>query len=290
MISYRGIATLLFGNLADKYADTFSFVRKNLPKADIKISYRVYMSIVFFSSLLALFCSLILGFLLSIYLKFSLLQKMLLLSLFPLITFLAVFAFLCYYPSYRASSRKRNIETNLPFILTHMGSIAESGIPPHLIFKLVSRFKEYGELAKEMEKINRNIESFGLDPVSAIREVAKRTPSEALKEVLLGFVSTIEAGGSVTTYLREAGKEALFEWRTRRERFLTQLSTYAEMYIGVLVAAPLFMVSIFATMAIVQPVVAGWHVLDLMKISIYGLIPLLNLGFLLFLRGVEVEI
>jgi flagellar protein FlaJ len=171
-----------------------------------------------------------------------------------------------------------------------MGSIAESGIPPHLIFKLVSRFKEYGELAKEMEKINRNIESFGLDPVSAIREVAKRTPSEALKEVLLGFVSTIEAGGSVTTYLREAGKEALFEWRTRRERFLTQLSTYAEMYIGVLVAAPLFMVSIFATMAIVQPVVAGWHVLDLMKISIYGLIPLLNLGFLLFLRGVEVEI
>jgi len=93
MISYRGIATLLFGNLADKYADTFSFVRKNLPKADIKISYRVYMSIVFFSSLLALFCSLILGFLLSIYLKFSLLQKMLLLSLFPLITFLAVFAF-----------------------------------------------------------------------------------------------------------------------------------------------------------------------------------------------------
>jgi flagellar protein FlaJ len=290
MISYKGIAAFLFGDLADKYVDTFSFVKKNLLKADIKISYRVYMSMVFFTSFLVLFCSLIIALFITFYLRLMLLQKIILLSFFPLITFLVVFISLCYYPSYKAGSRRRNIETNLPFILTHMGSIAESGIPPHLIFKLVSRFKEYGELAKEMEKINRNIESFGLDPVTAVREVAERTPSEALKEVLLGFVSTIEAGGSVTTYLREAGKEALFEWRMRRERFLTQLSTYAEIYVGVLVAAPLFIVSIFATMAIVQPVVAGWHVLDLMRISIYGLIPLLNLGFLLFLKGVEVEI
>jgi flagellar protein FlaJ len=290
MISYKGIATLLFGSLVEKYADTFSFVKRSLPKADIKISYRVYMSVVFFSSLIAAFCSSFVAYIFTIYFKFTLLQMIFILFFSPLVTFLAIFILLCYYPFYRANIRKRNIETNLPFVLSHMASIAEAGIPPHLIFKLVSRFKEYGELAKEMEKINRNIESFGLNPVAAVREVANRTPSEALKEVLLGYVSTIEAGGSVTNYLKEAGKEALFEWRSRREMFLTKLSTYAEIYIGILVAAPLFIVSIFAAMAIVQPVVAGWHVLKLMEISIYGLIPLLNLSFLLFLKGVEVEI
>lgn len=290
MISYKGLSTVIFGNLADKYASTFSFVKEALPKADIKISYRTYMSMVFFSSFLALFLSILAVFFITFYLKLGVFLEMLFLFLIPPVAFFGVFLGLCFYPSYKAGGRKRNIETNLPFMLTHMGSIAESGIPPHLIFKLVSRFKEYGEIAKEMEKITRNIESFGLDPTSAVREVAARTPSEPLREVLLGLISTIEAGGSVTTYLREAGKEALFEWRMRRERFLNQLSTYAEIYVGVLIAAPLFIVSIFATMVLIQPVIAGIYVLDLMKMSIYGLVPLLNIGFLLFLRRVEVEI
>ncbi|MDI6806802.1 MAG: type II secretion system F family protein [Candidatus Aenigmarchaeota archaeon] len=290
MIGYRGMSTYLFGGLADRYVSKFSFVKTSLPKADIKIPYHVYMSMVFFSSFLAFFFSIPITFLVTSYFGIPFLQKILFLILIPLLVFFVWFVYMCFHPLHKAGGRRRNIETNLPFVLTHMGSIAESGIPPHYIFKLVSRFKEYGEIAKEMEKIDRNIESFGLDPVSAAKEVANRTPSEALKEILFGFTSTIEAGGSVTTYLREAGKEALFKWRMRRERFLGQLSTYAEIYVGVLIAAPLFMVSIFATMAMVQPVVAGIHVLELMKISIYGLIPALNLGFLLFLRGVEVEI
>jgi flagellar protein FlaJ len=195
-----------------------------------------------------------------------------------------------FYPSQKAERRKRDIEANLPFALTHMGAIAESGIPPYVVFKLISNFKEYGEISKEMGKIVKNIDEFGVDPLTAVKEVANRTPSDSLKQVLLGFASTIEAGGNIKTFLRSMGEQALFEWRIRREKFLQQLTTIAEFYTGILIAAPLFIISLFAVMNMIQPTIGGFGIFDLMKLSIYALVPAINIGFLLFLSGVEVQI
>ena len=46
---------------------------------------------------------------------------------------------------------------------------------------------------------------------------------------------------------------------------------------------------LFAVMAMIQPTVAGYDILFLTKISIYAVVPALNGGFLLFLRGTEIE-
>jgi flagellar protein FlaJ len=290
MISYRGISTSLFGNLVEKFVSRFDFLKKDLLKADMKISYRVYMSIAFFSSFLALFLSIPIVFFLTFYFKLQLLQKMIILLLTPPAAFFITFICFCFYPSQKASSRRKNIETNLPFILAHMGSIASSGIPPHLVFKMVGKFKEYGEAAKEMEKIARNIESFGLDPISAIREVAKRTPSNALREFLFGFIATSEAGGNLQTYFQQTGSQAIFEWRMRRERFIRQLSTYAEIYVGILIAAPMMIISLLLVMAMIHPTIGGFTITQLLWLSTYLLIPAINLIFLIFLKGIEVEI
>ncbi len=186
--------------------------------------------------------------------------------------------------------RAKDIEASLPFVIMHMGAVSESGVPPYVIFKLLSRFKEYGEISKEMGKIVRNIEKFGMDPLSAIRAVASRTPSDKFRQLLEGLVITTESGGNVTLYLKTIGEQTLFEWRSRRQRFIQQLSTYAEIYTGLIVAAPLFTISLFAVLGMLQPTIAGFTIPELMKISVYGLIPGINLLFLLFLKGVEVEI
>jgi len=287
----KGLATRIFGNFVDKYlANFFDFLKESLQKADIKTPFRVYLSLSLFISILFSVFSIPISYLILSFLGYPLLLKTVLLIFIPFLTFLISFFLIIFYPYQIASARKKNIETNLPFVLIHMGSVAESGVPPYMIFKLISYFKEYGEVAKEMEKISRNIEEFGLDPLSATREVANRTPSPALKQVLLGFISTTESGGNVKEYLKNAGEQALFEWRIRRERFLQQLSTYAEFYTGILIAAPLFIISLFAVMYMIQPTIAGMSILNLMRISVYGIIPVLNIAFLLFLRGVEVEI
>jgi flagellar protein FlaJ len=289
MIGYKGLATILFGRIADKYQSTFYFVKDSLLKADMKIPFRTYVSVIFLTSSLVFLISMIALIIILRFFETSFLMGVVYTIFIPLLSSIVSFAILIFLPHQIASRRKREIETNLPFVLTHMGAIAESGIPPHVIFKLIGEFEEYGEIAKEMKKITRNIESFGIDPLKAVKEVAERTPSDAFKQVLLGYVSTTESGGNIKIYLRNAGQQALFEWRMRRERFLQQLSAYAEFYTGILIAAPLFIISLFAVMNVIQPTIAGYGILDLMKFSIYIFIPVLNTGFLFFLRGVEVE-
>lgn len=289
-MNYRGYATALFGTVADAYEKSFQTLREALVKADIKIAYRTYMSVSILTTAIIYIVAAVGTVIISqLLLKPSAIMFTYYIIFIPILTAVMCFLMFNFYPSQKVSSRRKSIEVNLPFVLTHMGAIAESGVPPQMIFKLMSQFREYGEISKEMGKIVRNIDTFGIDPLTAIKEVAQKTPSESLRQLLYGFVTTIESGGNIKTYLKNAGTQALFEWRMKRERFLQQLSAYAEFYTGLLIAAPLFMIAIFAVMNMIQPTIGGYTILDLMRLSVYLIIPLLNGGFLLFLQGVEVE-
>lgn len=291
MLNYKGLATLLFGEIADKYSNIniFSMIKNNLPKADIRIPFRSYMSMILLSCVLVYFTTLLaLFFALRIFVV-STLMKIIYMIFVPILNALVAFAVLSFYPYQRSLSRRRNIETNLPFVLTHMGAVVASGVPPYVVFKLISEFEEYGEVSKEMRKIVRNVDTFGIDPMTAVRQVAERTPSEDLKQILSGFVTTTESGGDVKLFLKNAGQQALFEWRIKREKFLQQLSAYAEFYVGILIAAPLFIIALFSVMNMISPTMGGFDILWLMKMSIYMIVPVLNVGFLLFMRGMEVE-
>lgn len=289
-MNYRGYATALFGTVADMYEKSFQGLKETLVKADIKIAYRTYMSVSILTTAIVYIAAAVGTVILSqLLLKPSAIMFVYYIIFIPILTAVMCFLMFNFYPSQKVSSRRKNIEVNLPFVLTHMGAIAESGVPPQMIFKLMSQFREYGEISKEMGKIVRNIDMFGIDPLTAIKGVAQKTPSESLRQLLYGFVTTTESGGNIKTYLKSAGTQALFEWRMKRERFLQELSAYAEFYTGLLIAAPLFMIAIFSVMNMIQPTIGGYTILDLMRLSIYLIIPLLNGGFLLFLRGVEVE-
>jgi len=284
------IALKLFGWFPDSYPDLFKQLNAALPKSGIQMPKRNYDSLIVFLSTLSAFLGLLIVVFINIYLKLNIFSFLAFLIFAPVLSFIIVFLIGYFYPIQKMISRRTSIETNLPFVLVHMGSIASSGIPPSAVFKLLSKFKEYDVLAEEMNKIVVNMEVFGLDPVSAMREVAKRTPSEKFKQILLGFVSTIESGGSLKVYLKNMSEQTLFYWRMKRQKYLEQLSTYAEFYTGILIAAPLFIISLFSIMNMIEPNIAGFGILSLMKLSIYILIPLLNIAFIVFLSTTQVEI
>jgi flagellar protein FlaJ len=290
MPSFKGFATAVFGGMTERYQSLFAIVKDSLPRADIKIAFRTYMSLVFFVSAIVYFSSLAISIAAVLLLNVSLLMAIACVMFIPVMVTVVVLLVLSFYPLQRMSSRRKNIESNLPFVLTHMGAVAESGVPPYVIFSLISRFEEYGEVSREMGKIVRNIETFGIDPLTAVKEVADKTPSDAFKQTLQGFVTTTESGGNIKVFLKSAGDQALFNWRMRRERFLQQLSAYAEFYTGILIAAPLFIIALFSVMNMIQPTIGGFGILDLMKVSIYLVVPIMNGAFLMFLKGVEVEI
>lgn len=288
--SIKGFATNKFSWVAEKYPEFFAGIKDNLPRANIKMTYRTFASLIILSSVATFVSSLFVAFIVLTFFKIPILMRTFYSFLASTAIALITFTTLSFYPRQIAESRKRNIDSSLPFVLTHMGAVVESGIPPYVVFRLISEFKEYGEASKEMEKIVRNIDDFGIDPLTSIKKVADNTPSNLLRQALLGFATTVEAGGNMKIFLKSMGDQALFDWKIKREKFLQQLSTISEFYIGILIVAPLFIISLFAVMNMIQPTIAGFNIFDLIRTSIYIVVPLVNILFLLFLQGIEIQI
>jgi flagellar protein FlaJ len=191
------------------------------------------------------------------------------------------------YPFHTIRIRKNSIEANLPFAINHMAAIASSGVPPYLIFKLISEIEDYKEVTNECKRIVRNMDIFGMDIITAVKNVAKRTPSSEFKKFLQGFTSSIETGGSLSKYLENTSKDAMFEYKLKRESYLKTLSTYADIYTAVLIAAPLFFVSILSIMALVGGQVFGLSIPIALRIGIYGFLPAMNILFLMFIQTTQ---
>ena len=288
-MSLSKIALKLFGKFIDRYNDFFQPVKESIPKANLKMTYKTYLSLGMFIITLVFFVSVLVSFFVFRFFGKTFVEACFYSLIISMIISMIEFVFMFYYPINRAASRRRSIESNLPFVITHMGALSQTGIPPYVMFKLISKFDEYGEIAKEMKKIVRNIEVFGMDPITAIKEVAKRTPSEQFRQLLMGFVTTTESGGNIKLYLKEVGEQIMFEWRTKREKYIRFLDTFSELYTGIVIAAPLFLISLLAVMSMLQPTIGGWDILTLTKLSTYLVIPIINIGFILFLHGIEVE-
>jgi len=290
LTEYRKFASRTFDWISDKYPDVLNPVKFTLPKSGLMVSPKNYISTICLTMSIGYFLSLIItSILILTVLKLNIFLTVLSLIFVPVIVGMIILVTGVFYPYERVISRKRNIETNLPFAISHMGAIAASGVSPQAIFKLLSEFKEYDVIAEEMQKVVRNVEVFGIDPMTALKEVSKRTPSEKFRQLLQGLTTTIEGGGDLRTFLKNAGEQALFRWRIKREKYLDQLSTYAEFYTGLMIAAPLFLISLFSVMNMIQPELGGFDIAQLMTMSVYLLIPAMNTGFIIFLNMTQVE-
>ncbi|MFH0832600.1 MAG: type II secretion system F family protein [Candidatus Aenigmatarchaeota archaeon] len=281
-----------FGKLGLKYLTGYvAPLKEEITKSNLNILFEFYVGKMLFLSFVA-FVAVFLG---TTIVSVLILNLDILLSLIgALILSVAVsFAVLTIYHSYpfhTLSTRRNDIEGVMPFAINHMSAIAASGVPPYVVFKLLTGIKEYGEFMHESQRIVRNIDAFGMDLISAIKNVAERTPSEQFRQFLYGIVSNIETGGDLKKFFDNAAKEALFDYRLRREKYLQALSTYADFYTAVLIAAPLFFIAVLAVMGMIGGTVMGLPIDLAMTMGIYGLMPILNMAFIAFIHYTQPNI
>lgn len=276
-------ANALFGPTVDRYNDSFEELKDDLNEADMDVLYRTYVSKIFLYtsfgfvlfSLAGIFYALQAGGSIAALIRYGFGA--------PTAISLVIFGFMYMYPSQKAKRRKKQIDENLPFALNHLGAIATSGIPPKSMFELLDTFDEYGAISDEAGEISRRVNVFGEDLTTALREVAKKSPSEDWSEVLYGIISTVETGGDLKSYLQEKADEALFDYNQKREKEIQKLSTYASFYTAILIAAPVFLVVILAVMNLLGGQIAGFAIRDLMWLGVHVIIPVINTLFVIFL-------
>ena len=255
-------------------------VEKILKQSRIPIPYEVYVcSMVFFSAIAGMI-GLIAGIVISILVN---IQPAAFAFLLPIIAGAGMaqitFFILQTMPNIQIKNRASKLQEELPHFLGYMATLATSGLSLEGIFKTISTEDSDEAIVEDARFITRNIEVMGMDLVTAITDLIKRTPPGPYAELLEGAIITVQSGGDLKEYFIATGKVQLEEKKMALKKSTESLGVLSEMYTILLIVFPLMSVIMLSIMAIMSPDLAGFDLITLMNLMTYVMVPFF--GFLL---------
>lgn len=185
-------------------------------------------------------------------------------------------------PSLRADTRRRQIDASMPQMVAFVYALTRGGMAFPDVLRALSRNQGiFGEGATEFGVAVRNVDLFAVDLVTAVQDLSKRTPSEQFEQFTENLASVLQSGRNISAFLHDQYERYREEAEEQQEEILELLATTAEVYVTVVVAGMLFLVTILLIIGLT----AG-DTLLLIQIIAYVVLPLANLLFLAFLAEV----
>lgn len=239
----------------------FYMLRKDLIRANLEFVPANYVSVIFFTTIVSFFAAVLIT---AFFLFFNLVasppfivpvEENLGLRFLKVLWILlavpaVVFLFSYFYPSMEKKSLESRINQELPFATIHMSSISHSMIEPSKIFSIIISTEEYPNLEKEFTKLLNEINIYGYDLVTALRDMAFNSPSRKLGELYNGLATTITSGGDLPEFFDKRAQTLLFEHRLEREKHSKAAETFMDIYISVVIAAPMILMLLLMMMRI----------------------------------------
>jgi flagellar protein FlaJ len=266
-ISYRLIGKRLTKNRR------FDRLSELLKMANVKYPPGVYLSLIIITGTLVTLISLILfTFLFNI-----LLQSQNWLYYVLILTGITSGISFAFYPMViksKISSRRTQIDHELPFILSELSILASTGLTPIKIMRHMAERGETTTIYSEFRKIIYKIDVEGKDIITAISIAAKETPSNTFREALWDLSNMIHEGGDLDEYLRKKADTTLQLKRDIQKEFIEKLSTYSEMYISLVLISVLFIGIAAFLLDAMGSTAAGLNADSLLLLLAYGLIPI----------------
>ena len=239
----------------------FNVFKREVIKCKLNILPESYISIILLTTLLSIFVGVFIFF---FFLFFNLSAELPIITkstesflsrfakifwvlfLFPIGTFLMMY----FYPSLEKKSIESRINQELPFAAIHMAAISGSLLEPSKIFSIIISTKEYPFLEKELTKLMNEINVYGYDLITALRAVAFNSPSEKFAELFNGIATTINSGGNLPGFFERRAETLLFDYKIEREKYTKAAETFMDIYISVVIAAPMILLLLLMMMKI----------------------------------------
>jgi flagellar protein FlaJ len=187
-------------------------------------------------------------------------------------------------PYMRSSAREREITLLVPDVVSFMYALSEGGLNQLEIIRAVAQAEDvYGEAALEFRTIVHESQYFDTDYRNAIHQQSVETPSNELSQFFTDMLSIINSGGDMTSFLRNKKNRYLRTAQKEREEILETLELFGEMYMT-LALAPLLLIILFVIMGIM-----GNSTDFLILMTVYGIIPLVGVAFLVLISTVKLD-
>ena len=260
--TYVKIASSMFANRATKLIKKgrFHSLERDLIRANMEFVPVNYISVIYFTTLISFFAGI---FLTIFFLFFSLVVSppfivpaaegigARIVSVFWIMFALPalIYLFVYFYPSMERKSIETRINLELPFATIHMSSISSSMLEPSKIFSIIIRTGEYPFLEKEFTRLLNEVNVYGYDLVSALRDRAFNSPSRKLSDLYNGLATTINSGGDLPEFFAKRSETLLFEHGIETEKHSKAAETFMDIYISVVITAPMILMLLLVMMS-----------------------------------------
>jgi flagellar protein FlaJ len=273
----EGLSFRLFGGIAPFFLTHGLNFKKSLERARIKIYPETYISLMFLVATLTLPITVISTMLLIL---FGFLPM---LFLIPFPFYIVAGFFLM--PLSMASDRATNLEREMPFASAYVSVMASGGIAPYNSFKRLADVQLMPAMQNEAREIIKDVEIFGVDPLTALETSAKKNPLDVFKDFLSGYASTVIIGGDIGHFL-EHKAEDIFRTRALRVKAAAErLGMLLETFIIVMVMMSLCFYILFAVNEITPS--AGNSMMSGIVLYTYLFTPMLSMVFIYLAHSMQ---
>jgi len=276
----RRLAIRLFGRWT--LGKRYDALREKLSRARMMVSADAYVAQAMFYSVLVLIATVACGSL-AVWLLYSL-DPLLIALIFIAAAFVGYLTYrlFMFYPSLAANERAHEIDLALPHAASFMHAMSRSGATVTDIFKEMSSRKDLGKISEEARVFMRDVELLGQDPLTALRNLSRSTASKRFKGFLETLTSIVETGGDITGYFASKCAEYNAELRDEQKKFIETLGLLAEIYIIMLIFAPLLILLLLVTMGAMGGVSTA-----LLFLVAYVAIPVGSVLFMVLIRVIS---
>ena len=272
----EGVSYRLFGGIAPKFLSGVFEFKEHLAKAGIKIYPETYISLMFLMSLVTLPVSII-ALVLIYFTKILFLIFLVPVPIYVMIGFIVA-------PMSRAGERASALEREMPFAATYITVMASGGIPPYMSFKRLTDVELMPATRKEARSLIRDVEIFGVDPLSALEKSAKYNPLDIFRDFVSGYASTVIIGGDVIHFLETKAQEIFKAGSMRVKAAAERMGMLLESFIIVMVLMSLCFYILFSVEAIYS---TGLDMTSGVIMYTYIFTPLLSIVFIWMAHGMQ---
>jgi flagellar protein FlaJ len=266
----------LFGGIAPSFLKHVIEFKDCLERAKIKIYPETYVSLMFFVATLTIPVPLVAAVLLYFY-GFIPIIFLIPFPLYVMIGFMLI-------PMSKASDRATGLEREMPFAAAYISVMASGGIAPYTSFKRLSDVELMPAMRGEAREIIKDVEIFGIDPLTALEVAAKKNPLDIFKDFLSGYASTVIIGGDIGHFL-ERKAEDIFKMRALRVKAAAErLGMLLETFIIVMVMMSLCFYIMFSVDAIYS---VGVSLYSGIILYTYLFTPLLSMMFIYLAHSMQ---
>ncbi|HER54623.1 MAG TPA: hypothetical protein ENO13_01850, partial [Candidatus Bathyarchaeota archaeon] len=272
----EGISYRLFGGISPKFLSGVFEFKEHLAKAGIKMYPETYISLMFLMATLTLPVTVV-AIVLLYFTKILFLIFLVPMPIYVMIGFMVA-------PSSKAGERANALDREMPFAATYITVMASGGIPPYMSFKRLTDVELLPATRRESRALIRDVEIFGVDPLSALENAAKYNPLDLFRDFISGYASSVIIGGDVIHFLETKAQEIFKAGSLKVKAAAERMGMLLESFIIVMVLMSLCFYILFSVESIYS---TGMDMGSGVIMYTYVFTPLLSIVFIWMAHGMQ---